>query len=322
MSTDSHYKKRHPLTLVFGLLVIAFCVLFCSAIIYKIFDPAFAGIGAVITVMFAYFPAFVALGMVRFLSHANAKEAWAFLPCFLSAIVLLISGVTVGLLEYTFFPHEAEYRSLRFAGVDMSAYFAIMAYPTFLVFCVIGFLRLPRIIMRFAYSIGQTPQPPPQSPQRTLTQFVRQNWKKDIAVTVLFYLALTTSAFTMLALDPPLPKCEEHLTYKNFPFKKGFPAEGSDFAYWRNSESFQCEFTISEEDFLRWVSTAYTDWEIKTIPADNPFLLLRYYRDREESVEVTDGLFVGRNSDENRYIFEGVVFDRKTNRAYYDYESD
>lgn len=74
MSAVVHYKKRHPLTIVFGLLVIAFCVWFCSGIIYALFDPAFCGIGAVLALMFAYLPAFVALSMVRFLSHADAKD--------------------------------------------------------------------------------------------------------------------------------------------------------------------------------------------------------------------------------------------------------
>jgi len=313
MSTGIHYKKRHPLTIVFGLLVIAFYVLSCASVIYTVLDGACSGLEALVSMTYGYFPAFIALGMARFLSHAHANEAWTYFSCLFAVIVLFISSATVSMLGTAFFPQEIENHSLVLHGTIIFAYIVV---PAFMTLCVIVLLRLPRLIVQFVNFIRQTPQPPQQ---RTLIQFVRQNWKKDIAVAALFYVVLTASAFTMFALNPPLI-FEEHLDYKNFPFKfkKEFPAEGSDFAYWRGYESFQCEFTISEEGFLHWASTQ-ADWKIETIPLDKPYSYHRFLRDQDASIEIADGLFADFDHDGDFPVFGKVVFDRKMNRGYWGY---
>ena len=221
----------------------------------------------------------------------------------------------MGLLELTFFPDEVVYRSLRL--LQSITVFSVMCMPVFMVFCLILLCRLPKILLRIAYLIGQSRNQPPK--QRSWVQFMQQNWIKDIAVTVLLCLVLSLSAFAWLVFAPPPPATGKHLSYEEFLYNGMFPADGYDFCYCSFRANFYCGFTISEDGFQNWAK-AHADWEIRPISLDEP-IEFGYYADvygHRTQITVIDGWFAMWHPDKERpYVVEEAVFDRNTNRVYY-----
>lgn len=292
--TNIDYKKR-PAVILLGLVFIGFCLWFCTATIYSVFDGAFLSMGGMFMVTIAPGAAFGAFGMVRFWSYAdNAAEAWGALTCIFSAIALCISGMTVSFLVATFLPEEVDYRSLDLEGYKF-LYIMIVLPLT-----MVWFDRLRK-------RMGLIPA----SKKRPLIQFLRQNWLKDILVTGLLYVVLTVSAFTWIVIDPPSPLSEKHLSYEKFYRREGFPADGSDFCYIRFNSAFYCDFALSEESFQQWAK-AHADWATYNISPDRPVEV-----GWDEKFEIANGLVATRENDEKNHVSEEAVFDRDNNRVYY-----
>ena len=304
-------RNRHPIIIVFGLAVIGFCLFCCLPIMASSVSPH-AGLGTVVFAMVLFFPVFIAFGMARFLFYANANEAWGLFPCILSPIILFLSGITMGLFELIFFPEEVSYRSLQMGQSGVVFFLTFM--PMCMVFCIILFCRLPGALLRTTgHFRDQLPK------QRTVGQFIQQNGIKDIIVTVLLCLVLSLSAFAWLVFAPPPPATGKHPSYEEFLYNGMFPADGYDFCYCSFSANFYCGFTISEEGFQNWAK-AHADWEIRPISLDEP-IEFGYYADvygHRTQITVIDGWFAMWHPDKERpYVVEEAVFDRNTNRVYY-----
>jgi hypothetical protein len=106
------------------------------------------------------------------------------------------------------------------------------------------------------------------------------------------------------------PWSGEHLSYEQFPFRGGFPADGEDYSYrqgYRNT--IFCEFTITEQGFSNWIASQ-SRWE-RCVPIT---------QEKPEDVScisprttVTDGIHAAYGNGKGGR----AIFDRSTNRAYY-----
>ena len=305
--TDSQIKIHGKVVAILGgYTIIGFCLFFCSITIYSVFDGAFGSMGGLLGLLMVPFAAYIAFGFCRYLSFTNnPSEAWGVLACFLSAFTICVSGTIVSYLEGTFYPDEAEYRSINLDG--HSLLFTMIYMPLFMVW----FCRILQMIVGY-FSNSSTDSAP--SKRRPLLPFIKKYWKYDLCITVLFCVVFTVSGFMLLVFDPPLPLSENNLTHDEFYRKADFPFDGSDFCYKRTNSWFECDFTLSEESYLRWVKT-HEDWSIRDISHDEPIEISQLYS--EIPIRVNDGFVADNNQNEKRNIFERVVFDRGKNKVYY-----
>ncbi len=293
-------------TVSLEILVIASCAPLCAIGVHSTFDGAFGGIGGLLLLTVASFMAFFAFGMIRLLAYANnVSEAWAILPCLLSALALYFSGMTVSFLEGAVFPQEVAFRSLNMGGYQM---LLPMAFLPFFMAC---YLQLTFWMEQRSPNATSL-----QSAKRSLFQFIRQNWYRDFIVTFLLYLTISVSAFVMLAKHPPDPVSESHLSYRDFPRQEGFPSDGNDFCYTRSNSSYFCHFAISEEGFLDWAKTR-ENWANSVISSENPVRVDRPYP--EKSFQVVCGWEARRRATSDNGVSEQAVFDRDSGRAWYWY---
>lgn len=301
--------RKHPIAIAFGLATIGFCLYFCTMTVYSVFDGTFGSMGGLLMLTMAPFAAFLAFGFIRFLSYVdNPSEAWSVLACFLSALILYASGMTASYLEALFFSHDVEYRSINLDGYKQ---LYMMIYMPLL---VVWLLRLQAWMGQFAFFKKTQNEFLSNLPKRRpLIQFVKEKWKYDLCLTILFFLFLTSAGFALVAICPPLPVHEESLSYDDFYRKDSFPREGSDFNYRRSSSSFLCDFAITEESFVRWVKT-HPNWESYTVSHESPENVMQ---PALGSFDVVNGVAAGQKLDATSGVIERAIFDRDRNRVFY-----
>ena len=296
------------MTVIIGITVIGFCMFFCSMSIYSVFDGTFGSMGGMIILLLVPYAAFIALGYCRYLLFTkNPSEAWGALACIFSAFSLCASAAIVSSLEGTFYPEVVAYRSINLEGYRFL--YALIYMPLLTVW----FWSIHQWVLRF-FSASAKDSIQTDVKRRPLLPFIKRYWKYDLCVTLLFCIVLTVSSFSMLALSPPLPLTEEHLSYEEFYHNNRFPSDGSDFCYKRFNSGLECDFKLSEESYLRWVK-AHEDWNAKEISPDNHIEIDQPYPN--EPIRIINGVVAENKRNEEYNTFEKAVFDREKSRVYY-----
>ncbi|MDR2754353.1 MAG: hypothetical protein LBC20_01480 [Planctomycetaceae bacterium] len=132
-----------------------------------------------------------------------------------------------------------------------------------------------------------------------------------LGLVVMFIIIVIAAAILScydLRYHPPIGK---HLSYEQLPrsYFKDFPPTGRDYSFHRKfHNAMYCEFTISEEEFRRWIASDER-WRCRSIEQQYQF------RPLKNSISIdfkppTNGLYAEQNN-------QHAVFDSSTNRVYY-----
>jgi hypothetical protein len=249
-------------------------------------------------------------------------------------VLFLIGSVVVGVLQYV-----STYRQNKGAAEASMGLLAVLA-------ALLGFLTLaiandffirhhselsPSILAGFAgltggcvFLVYASWHNRAWRTQLSQSPFApRYGWRLSLreAFGILTVLGISIGV-TSAVMKGSNPQFSEHLETDNPPF--GIPVGAKDICFAQGGWGFYAyEFTIDETRFCDWVRSRNAGdptFEAEGIqPIDGSFRVCRYKSllpgaDGVDELNVTDGLYYAwAESDAGRYF----VFDRQTNRAYY-----